>query len=354
MAQTLQRVDAAIDRLLALVATRGITLPPPKGVEAALGDVRAAVAPLRLPREAERLWSRVDLTRLPTDLLLVPGPMPPQESLRVWLVNEGSRIYPRPLLPLAYESHHFASVELEDDSGHGGVVVAWSYGGGQYDVQFASVADYVEYSADTIAYRLDEAATGRRPSYSPVNDARRRLSAALPLPGFGRTTTFVDDARAWPEHWLLATGMTPASRALSISTTTIAELIARSASGAHVRGTVRAGVQRLSGSSDGHWLVIDDETGEISVWCPWGISLYGPSLRQEFEFDLIVEPHAKPPVDDISQHLRVQELALSGDIADALQAADAWLDEPRPAAATADAIRPVGWEYAPGRPADSD
>lgn len=59
-----------------------------------------------------------------------------------------------------------------------------------------------------------------------------RLVDALPLRGVGDVVELDENVRNWPEHWLLADGLTAASRTPRGATTTVAGLLRVAAEGA--------------------------------------------------------------------------------------------------------------------------
>ena len=344
-------MDDAVDRLVAAYAAAG--LPPirrARGARASLATIRAAIAPLRLPAEVEQFWRRVD----PESITVAPYPHPigPAFALRTWVMHrdEAAGMTSRLLFPVAYESHGFLFVELEDGRGSGGAVLQWAYGGEPFAVRFPTLSAYVDLLATMI--ELDEFTrdgTGAQAYIGFDPDGRWddaltvRLAAAQPLRGFENVRTIDEDILRWPERWLLADGLTPDARALRGATTTIAELMRRAASGSASNGTVRATVTSLAGSGAGRRITIDDGTGRLDVWCPAAVCAYGPSIRTEFEFDVVVRPMPDPAPDWGPDHDAVQASALAHDLASAQEAAMNLYAKAfqTTAAAEATAVRPI-------------
>lgn len=344
-------IEQAVERLAA--AYREAGLPPirPAGdVNAILDQIRTEIAPLRLPAEFERFWRVVD----PESITVAPYPRPTSLAfaLRCWTAHRDDTpgMVPRLLFPVAYESHGFLLVELEDGRGSGGAVLQWAYAGSPFEVRFPDLAAYV----DLLATMIESDELARHGSYIEFDPHRRwedalavRLTAAQPLPRFGDVRTLDEDVRHWPEHWLLADGLTPETRTPRGATTTVSELVHRAAAasvGATVEGTVRARVTSLSGTAAGRRITIDDGTGVLDVWCPARVCAYGPAIRSEFELDVVVQARPGPPPDSTAEHRAVEASARAHDLAGA-QSAAAELYATlfgTPAAAEATAIRPVG------------
>lgn len=257
---------------------------------------------------------------------------------------------PRLLFPVAYESHGFLFVELEDGRGSGGPVFRWAYAGSPYSLLFPTLSAFVDLLATMI--ELGEFVRHQLETHSYIEfdpDGRwedalsARLSAAQPLHNFGHVRQLDEDVLAWPEHWLLADALTPETRQLRGATTTISDLLQQAATGAVSEGTVRAVVTSLAASAAGRRVAIDDGSGVLDLWCPTAVCTYGPRIRTEFEFDVVVRP-APDPVPDWSPEQREAQSAALAQNMEAAQAAvveiyaKAFLTT---AAAEATAIRPI-------------
>ncbi|MBO9553176.1 hypothetical protein [Cellulomonas sp.] len=346
-----QSIDAALDRLVAAYDAAGLPPIRPAGdVGAVLAEIRAEIAPLVLPADLERFWQRVD----PASITVAPYPRPTDAAfaLRTWKTHrdESPGMTPRLLFPVAYESWGFLFVELEDGRGSGGPVFDWAYAGSPFTICFPTLAAYVDLLATMI--ELDEFVRHELETHSYVEfdpdgrwkDALNvRLSDAQPLLHFGYARELDEGVRSWPEHWLLADGLTPETRRLRGATSTIADLLRRAAAGDAPVATVRALVTSLAGSGAGSRVAIDDGTGVLDVWCPAAVCAYGPSIRSEFEFDVVVRPAPDPVPDWSPEHREAQSAALAHDLARAQAAAmELYAKAFRTtAAAEATAIRPI-------------
>ena len=257
---------------------------------------------------------------------------------------------PRLLFPVAYESHGFLFVELEDGRGKGGAVLEWGYAGSPFYVRFAALSGYVDLLATMI--ELGEFTRHERDTHSWVEfDPERRwedaqavrLTAVQPLPRLGAAREIDEDVRHWPEHWLASNGLTSEVRSPRGATTTVAELLRGAAAGTAVSGTIRATVTSLAGSGAGSRISVDDGTGDLDVWCPAAVSTYGPVIRRQFEFDVVVQPNPASPPDWHPEQREAQDRALAHDLEGAQSAVmDLYAKAfQTPAAAEATAIRPL-------------
>ncbi|MFL5798127.1 MAG: hypothetical protein ACJ77A_09360 [Actinomycetota bacterium] len=344
-------IDAAVERLIAAYHEAG--LPPIRravGLEAILSEVRDVISPLRMPEELERFWRLVD----PASITVAPfpGPTTPEFALNEWKSHrdESPGMTPRLLFPVCYESHGFLFVELEDGEGSGGACIEWAYGGSPFSIRFPRLSAYVDLLA-TMIERGEFARRGQDtnswiefdPEHKWEQAQSVRLADSQPLSGFGDIREIDEDVRRWPEHWLLSNGLTAEARVLRGADTTVAELLLVARSGREATGTIRGTVITLAGSGAGWRVAVDDATGVLDVWCPSAVCTYMPSVRRQFEFDVVV--HSGPPqAPDLGPERRaVQEHALAHDL-EAAQAAAAGLYDrafATPMAAEASAIRPL-------------
>jgi hypothetical protein len=257
---------------------------------------------------------------------------------------------PRLLFPVAYESHGFLFVEMEDGRGDAGAVLEWAYAGSPFYVRFPTLSGYLDLLATMI--ELGEFKRHERDEDSWVEfDPERRwpdaqagqLSAAQPLPRLGDASEIDEDVRVWPEHWLAANGLTAELRSPRGASTTVATLLRGAAAGSVMTGTIRATVTSLAGSGEGSRVAVDDGTGVLDLWCPAAVCTYGPVLRREFEFDVVVQPNPSSPPDWRPEQREVQERALAQDLEGAQSAAmDLFANAfQTPAAAEATALRPL-------------
>lgn len=348
MAGTL--MEDAVNRLKG--AFREAGLPPirPARDAEALASIRRAVAPLRLPEELEQWWQLVD----PASIALHPHPAPttPSFALRTWTtaLREFPGMTPRLLFPFAYESWCYSFVELDSATHRGGAVLEWSSDGAPFAVQFASLPAYLDLWTTFVEvgdFARHDDPKGEWFQFDPDGrwrDAWRvRLAAAPPRGRLGDLREIDEGVLNWPAHWQEADNYTDETRALRGATATIAQLLARAATGTAVGGTVRGAVTALMGVGSDWRASVDDGTGVLDVWCPAAVCVYGPVIHHEFEFDVRVAANPASAFDWSSEHREIQDLALGHD----LEGAQAALVElyrkglRNTPAAEATAIRPV-------------
>ena len=343
-------IDAAIDRLVASYKAEGLPAIQRSGkVDRMIAKINAEIAPLTLPRELERFWKLVD----PTSVTVAPYPqlMTLDFALNSWtmLRDEFPGQSPRLLFPVCYESHGYLFVELEDGRGSGGICLE-SSPGADFTVRFPTFAAYIDLIATMVElgeYMRHERETHTWVEFDPErrwNDAQSvRLSAAQPLPGFGHDREIDENPHRWPEHWRLADGLTPAVRSARGATTSIANLQRQADAGSDALGTIRAHVTSLAISGEGSRVSVNDGSGVLDMWCPAAVCTYGPRIRSEFEFDVVVHANPAPPVSWGAERAEVQRLALNHDLAGAQAAAAEFYAKAfqTPVAAHATAIRPV-------------
>jgi hypothetical protein len=353
MSPASQPIDDAVRRLVGAYREAGLAEigPAATGIEQVLAEIQREIAPLRLPDELVRFWQLVD----PATISIAPYPHPTtaEFALDSWKSHrdEFPGMTPRLLFPIAYESHGFLFVELDDGQGHPGAVLQWGYAGSPFYVRFATLSGYVDLLATMIElgeFKRHKTDTHFWVEFDPEGrweDAQAvRLTAAQPLQRLGASRELDEDVRRWPEHWLASNGLTSEVRSPRGATTTVAELLRKAATGTEVRGTIHATVTSLAGSGEGSRISVDDGTGVLEVWCPAAVSSYGPVIRTQFEFDVIVQPNPASPPDWRPEQRDVQEHALAHDLQGAQSAAmdlhaKAFQTS---AAAEATAIRPLG------------
>jgi hypothetical protein len=350
MARASRAIDQVLNRLSAAYDEAGF--PPIRSagrVDRTLATIRAEIAPLRLPAELERFWRLVD------PVWITVGPFPNLTSadaaLDGWRMgrDEFPGQIPKILFPVCYQSHGYMLVELEDGRGSGGVCLATDPGS-PFTILFPTFLAYLDLLATMIElgeFTRHEQGNHKWTEFDPDRrwpDAQIvRLIAAQPLPGFGDAREIPADPRFWPEHWLAAEGLTPETRTPRGATSSVAELLTRASAGTTANGTIRGRVTSLASSGEGCRIAVDDGSGTLDLWCPTAVCIYGPVIRREFEFDVVVRTNPAPPADWGPEQREVQHRALSHDF-DGLQAAAAELYAKTfqtPAAAEATAIRPV-------------
>src|SRR6478735_4240810 len=97
---------------------------------AALDDIAAAVAPLRLPAEVEQFWRLLDGYSSSLTCFPHPHATRPDFALECWRQHQQQPgMTPDLLFPVGYESHAFLLVELDGPHGGGGACFTWAYDG---------------------------------------------------------------------------------------------------------------------------------------------------------------------------------------------------------------------------------
>ena len=345
------RIDEVIDRLQRVWANAGQDpLPGPKSsLQQVLADIASVITPRRLPDEIVTFWRRLSPEYL-EPLSPFPHLTSPEFALRCWLEHEKQqRTTPASLFPIADQSHCFTFVELTDDEDPGGALFDWA--DGDFQLTHPSLSSYLDQLATMLElgeYIAQEEPDGQISyEFDPLDQwsqiAAVRLAPSLPLPRYGTKVTIGEDIREWPQHWLLASGLTEASRRPRGADSTIAALLESAASGGESRGTVQAEVVRSAGTAAGRRLTIHDGTGRLDVWCPSAVTANLDRARV-LEFEVVLRPRLSgPPGIERLRHDAVPSMT-TGDLSGAQQAgADlyaALFDSPADALATA--IRPVG------------
>jgi hypothetical protein len=335
---TVGRVDRAIDRLdLALRAAGFATLAPAVD-PAAVDEVDRQLGTYTLPAELRWFWVRVDYPSLRVLGAGMPQGHRPASALETYRLNLELRaieLYGPPVLfPIARDNTDQWSIEL---------VSRWSPGGGVFrheldrvSLEYPTFTDLLEAYAELI----EDGRFRRHGDDGWLNHEAEleRQEARLEAAGFGGRVSW--DLAAWPRHWLESAGISPQDREPLGATHTIAELVEASAEGP-LRGRIAGRVVRLAGSPDGTVVVVEDSTGSISVWCPAGVSPWGPRHLQRFEFEVSVEEPVGPPMDvDASfRELRTRDPDGPSDMFAAVEAMFARSDGDPGAVATA--IRPL-------------
>jgi hypothetical protein len=91
----------------------------------------------------------------------------------------------------------------------------------------------------------------------------------------------------WPSDWLTSLGIGPGDSTPTGATHTIAELLSEAGSDP-ATGTIRGRVVGLAGGATGWTATVDDGTALLSVTGDPKVTVFGPRIRQEFEFDVLV------------------------------------------------------------------
>ena len=345
-------IERAIDRIVAVYRDAGLApiRPAAPGIEQVLAEIQREITPLRLPYAVERFWQLVD----PSTVTVGPYPdlTSAEFALESWQSHrdEFPGMTPKILFPIAYQSHDFLFVELEDEAALGGAVLEWGYAGSPFYVRFASLAGHLDLLATMIElgeFTRHEQASHGWVEFDPDGrweDAQAvRLASSQPLPRLGMARELDEDVREWPEHWLAADGLTAEVRSPRGATTTVAELLRAAHAGETTSGTIRGTVTRLGGSAAGCRISVDDGTGLLDVWCPAAVTTYGPVIRRTFEFDVVVRPDPDAAPDWTIDQQEVQRRALSHDMEGAQSAVMGLYARmfDTSAAAEATAVRPL-------------
>jgi hypothetical protein len=198
--------------------------------------------------------------------------------------------------PIARLSETQWSIELATPWDPGGTVFSHDL---EVEIEYASFAHLL----DTYAELLETGAFTANPGgwATLSRDAERREQERRLPPDrshglYGRARRFpAADPALWPEHWRAAAGLDLRDRRPRGATHTVAELVEAARDG-HARGRVAATVLGLYGLGSDMLVVVSDGTAAIDVWCPAGVSPWGPRYpgRYEFELELGVAIPAAP------------------------------------------------------------
>jgi hypothetical protein len=285
------RIDDAIDRLAAAHREHGLPglRPPadPAAAAAAVERIVAEIAPLRLPADLARLWQRVDPSSL-AELSPYPHPSGLVFALEGWMATRDDfpGLHPLLLFPFGYEDHGWLLVELEDGAGSGGPMYELTVGGPGFTLVHPGLCDYLELRAEFVEqgrYAIEAEDGGTWLHFDPDD--------AWPLACVeraGGVTTVPPLAGGWPEPWLAADGIGPETVRLRGADTTVRDLLA-DRDDEHL-ATIRGRVVGLFMTGDGTHATVDDGTGVVEVRCPPATRHFGPVIRGEFEFDVVVRP----------------------------------------------------------------
>jgi hypothetical protein len=309
MGEGTERIDAAIDRLDAVLRAKGRDGVPPASDPDAAARVDAALAPFALPADLRRFWERVDFRELwPIGDCDVPQTCNPDDALGKHQMNleEFPGLFGPPILfPIATKSEDQWSIELESSAGPGGLVVSHEFG--PIVVQYPSFVDLVEVCTEL----LDEDKIVKahdRYTVTLVRDAvREKREARLEAAGIDRRE-FSGDPGDWPAHWRAAAGIQDGDDVRLGTTHTIAELVEASRAApfsARIAGRI------VSIAAFGHetYYVIDDGTAAIDVRCPGAVNAWLSPSAHEIELGVSVE---KPIEEASSVELSERDVSADG------------------------------------------
>lgn len=279
-------MDRTVRHLRALMPDAA-ALAPPAG-SAALVDVVAALAPLRLPPAVLRFWQVAGGVGWAGPLFPSAGPTSPDFALECWRTHrEQPGICPDLLFPVGYESHAFVLVELDGPHGEGGACFSWAYGLEPFVLVAADLGAYLEVVAATVEAGHVDHHEHDGVRWSTVDDAAFRAALAerlrrSPHPRWGAAARIGPDPADWPAYWRASGEGTAAPQQLLGATTSLAAL----ESGAAASGRVHAEVVDLWMLGDGFRATLDDGSSRLVVWCPAAVTAYGPVHGRRFELDL--------------------------------------------------------------------
>jgi hypothetical protein len=314
-------IDAAIDALAHALTANGVEGPRPPAEPYDLDAIDAELAPMSLPAQVRRFWERVD----PASLRVwpYPEPIPPSNALEAWMGrrDEFPGLAPLALFDVGYASHQCMSVELDSPFGCGGTLFEWNLVDVPFYVRYNDLAGWLDRITELLIGEQFDRREGPNGAVLVLTDP----DAATPmteLPGptspnpvHGQITRYERDPLQWPLRWQRLSGIEPEDLKPRGATHTVAELLA-SDPARPLEATIAARVIDLGGSSDITRVRVSDGTGVMAINCPTAVTALGPSMSQEFEFDLIVpagKRHVPPdpetleelddPVKNISQRL---------------------------------------------------
>jgi hypothetical protein len=284
-------IDRCLDRLDH--ALRGVGAPGLVSAREtdAVDEIAATIAPWGLPPDLRRLWRRVCVG----ELVVVPWRMPrladPAWALAAYrqaLEVGYPLVYGPPLLfPFAVAGETRWSVELRTDGEPGGTIFSH---GEAIHVEYPSVTALVDAFAELIEIgAFERGAEG----HILLSDAAERRARDERLGSTAVRSDVSNDPAEWPEHWLRSAGIDLRDREPLGVTNTIADLVAAAADGP-VEGRIAGTVVRLANLGDGNLVVVDDGTASLEVWCPAGLSPWGPIHRRRFELAVRLE---QPPAE---------------------------------------------------------
>jgi hypothetical protein len=326
-------LERALEALSDAMTAVGIPLwRPPESLDD-LEELEAEIAPLRLPEDVRRFWTKVDAWTLPVS----PHPtiVSPEAALVLWRQSrdEFRSLQPLVLLEVGYESHVCMSVELDVGAIRGGALFEWAvdhpFG---FTRRFDGIADWLGYIADLLRQGLYRRLEGNDGPVWLV-PGHENLEAELAL----RPTPAVQisgDILEWPRHWQRVNGVHDEDLRLRGATHTVAEVLA-SPPDAELCATIAGRVIDYAGGGMGAYVRVDDGTGCLNVSCPAETTLVGPRNGEWNEFDIVVPPGVR--------HVPVDPDTAAEGIEDDVERVTAVLMARYggPAGATAEAVRPM-------------
>lgn len=314
-------IDESIDALSDALAGAGVESPQPPAITADLEAIDETISPMSLPTQVRRFWQRVDPRSL--RVWTYPQLIDPGFSLDTWTQHRDQfpGIAPRALILVGYASWACMSVELDSPYSSGGTLFEWRLEDGDFYLRHHQLSDWLDTMTKLVSTGEFERRDGPAGQMLHLTDPHTSLALIdlpappQPNPVHGDVTAYDREPLRWPAHWQRLSGIEPGAIALRGATHTISEVLS-SDPALDLHATIAARVEDLGGLGDVTRVRVSDGTGTISISCPVAVTMLGPGMRQEYEFDIVVSPgerHTPPdldaiqpaddPVDDISQRL---------------------------------------------------
>jgi hypothetical protein len=260
-------IDDAIDRLVEAMEAKGFPLVVDPIGHDQLADLRAAIAPLRLPSELEVAWRRLPIWAGAFLDGLDLGP--PDKVLELWQEDVEQATYPRRLLPIGYSSRYYCWIELDGPSDvAGGAIWHGHLELAEVDLVAPSMAELLDASAEawsTGIIRWSEQ-QGRAIAVLEEPDDWAALSGRR-WPD--RATIAIWTPGAWPARWRESSGLELQEIEPHGATMTIREM--REAAAGHEVERSFTLVGRIGGGlalTEGYRTELEDSSGKIEVWVP--------------------------------------------------------------------------------------
>src|SRR5450432_1089942 len=116
------KTEIPIERLIRVYAAAGLPPIQPAKDTKSLKAIAAAIHPLRLPRDLETFWRRVDADSIASvgQGLTPGGPAAALAMLPLYREETWGVKTPQVLFPVGYGSHTYLLVELDHQRGNGG------------------------------------------------------------------------------------------------------------------------------------------------------------------------------------------------------------------------------------------
>jgi hypothetical protein len=314
-------IDASIDALTDALAGAGVEVPHPPADTPNLDAIDETISPMSLPGQVRRFWQRVDPRSL--RVWTYPQPIDPGSALDAWKQerDEFPGMAPRTLFLVGYESWACMSVELDSPDSSGGSLFEWRLEDGGFYLRHHELSDWLDRMTELILAGEFERRDVPAGQVLHLTDPHTSLpltgrpAPPPPNPVHGDVTEYEREPLRWPALWQRLSGIEPEDVLPRGATHTIYELLSSDPALA-LEATIAARVDDLGGFGDVTRVRVSDGTGTISINCPRAVTMLGPGMRQEYEFDVVVPPGerqrppdldaiepADDPVEDISQRL---------------------------------------------------